>query len=301
MADKSKRGREPGGTPLAQRGRFTTGGGPGVPSASNNLAGAFDSAQTLTVGIMQQMLNQQKDDMMKQLNLQMRSNMKDIRKEVHEAKTIAEETASTAKSAQEAVQSIKEQLSQGSYQNKGRDDTGKNISDEDRDKQIIIHGFKKDTEEEEIITTISDIIKKQNFENKVEKIFTFTDTASMGVIQFCTVKGKRGFFKKMRDVEIAAPNGKTFAWTNNETTAERIRLKRLGYIKHLLHEHVKIPMNDIKIDRNKSLVKIKSKIVAKPKEGDDDDTLELLCEALQIQEALSASMATFMAKLHLDD
>ena len=165
--------------------------------------------------------------------------------------------------------------------------------DEERARQVITHGFDADTDEAVITTTINSMLTTYNFKDRAENVFAFTDPAKIGVIQFRSKPAKIGFFKKINNEVWRLPNGKPMSVTNNDTFTQRMHDKRLGFIKYHLNDKVKTPLNDIKIVRKQAIVKIGTRVVAKP---DDKGDTTLLGEALEVQHEVEESMKAWCSK-----
>ena len=127
----------------------------------------------------------------------------------------------------------------------------------------------------------------------MNEVFTFTDPARIGVIEFKTKKGKTSFFTEMKNKTVKLGDSKTMTWTNDDTLETRIKNKRLGYIKYHLHEKLKIDLKDITIKRQSNVVNIKRKTVAK---AGADGELILIDEAFQVKKDVDDSMKRYSAK-----
>ena len=100
-----------------------------------------------------------------------------------------------------------------------------------REKQIIVFGFDSDTDAKVIKDTINDFLLEGSRRSKVVTVDTFTDPAAIGFIEFESIQAKIGFYKKIKDIEIKLPNGKTLGFDNNEPFEIRKLNKQLGQIK----------------------------------------------------------------------
>ena len=65
-------------------------------------------------------------------------------------------------------------------------------------------------------------------------MFTFSDPAEVGVIEFPTVAAKIGFYKKIKDMDKSLGNDNEMWFNDNRTFERRARDKALGQMKHLL-------------------------------------------------------------------
>ena len=68
-------------------------------------------------------------------------------------------------------------------------------SDDDRELQVAAGGF-PESEETKIVEEIRDFLRERGVNDKVGDIFTYTDPARIGVIEFKTLPGKVGFLRK---------------------------------------------------------------------------------------------------------
>ena len=69
---------------------------------------------------------------------------------------------------------------------------------DERQRQIIIHGFNHQTEETTINTTIRSMLNTYNFMDKVEDVYTFSETSNIGVVLFYKRPSMQKFFDRMR-------------------------------------------------------------------------------------------------------
>lgn len=173
-------------------------------------------------------------------------------------------------------------------QNDGNDE-----DEEERAKQIIIHGFLTDTDETTITTTIQKMIDEHNHQSKVDKILTFTDPSKIGVIQFRSRSSKQMFYTRMKNVVFKLPNERNMSWSDNNTFEERSQQKHLGYIKHHLMTKFELSGNDVRINRKANYVKLRKETVAKI---DDGTNCIYLKEALEVQKEVEESMKQWLAK-----
>ena len=90
-------------------------------------------------------------------------------------------------------------------------------TDDDRHRQIIIHGFDQGTDETTIKTSIRNMLSTHNFIEKVEDVYTFSESSNIGVMLFHRKSGTQSFFKRMRGRTIKLPNDKNMSWTTNDT------------------------------------------------------------------------------------
>jgi len=140
--------------------------------------------------------------------------------------------------------------------------SGAGDDDEHRDAQIIAHGFDTDTDAEIIEKTLNDLIKEMKLEQRVSRVFTFSDPASIGVIEFQSIPSKKGFYKKLKQHTAEAPHGNKLSFGDNKTLEQRIKDKHLGFMKHFLIEDHSLPATDVKIKWPNMTVEVKGKMVA---------------------------------------
>ena len=135
--------------------------------------------------------------------------------------------------------------------------------EKDRDKQVIVAGFDRDTDADHVIRNINEFLNVGNRRAKVTEVTTFSDPTSIGVITFETAPAKIGFYKKIRNHGHKLANGKDLVFFNNETFEKRLQNKKLGQVKYQIKELTKYRLEDIRIDRKKNTVKVGGKLVAK--------------------------------------
>ena len=132
--------------------------------------------------------------------------------------------------------------------------------DQTREQEVIVHGFKDDTDFKTIEASLNKVIKDLELESRVEKVFTFADPSSIGVIRFKTVPAKFGFYKKLKHYEAKSPSGTNLRFESNKSLDERATDKHLGYTKHLLIENN--PRLNVEIKWRNMTVEIDKKPVA---------------------------------------
>ena len=174
-------------------------------------------------------------------------------------------------------------------------DTGHNdiIDGDERAKQVIVSGFDTNTDADKIVATIEDFLSTDKRRDKVVKVDTFSDPSSIGVITFCTVAAKVGFYKKVQGHTTTLDNGRTIKFVNNETYEQRVRSTTLGQIKYHLHETGGHALRDIQINRNLGTIKIKNTIVATMELGGSVVYMEA---AAGVKEAVGKHMAEWIEK-----
>ena len=169
--------------------------------------------------------------------------------------------------------------------------------DEERQLQVIGHGFSRDTNEQQLIDELKEIVRAQGFDDKVEEVFTFTDPASIGVIRFHKRAGVSTFLRRMKDVKVKLNNGKFMSFSINETLEQRKSGKPLGFIKFHINSKFDTPLKQIKIDRKATTVKVQGRLVAKPGGLEEDYGLVFMGEASEVKQEVKASMATWLDKV----
>ena len=97
-------------------------------------------------------------------------------------------------------------IAQNTSKSKTTQDDNDSDSDEPRSRQVIIHGFEAGSDEAGSTTFINKLLQDNSLTEKAEKVFTFTDPTSIGVIQFRSIAAKSGFFKKTHNVKIKSPH-----------------------------------------------------------------------------------------------
>ena len=101
----------------------------------------------------------------------------------------------------------------------------------------------------------------------------------------------------MHNVKIKSPHNdaQTVSWTDNNSKEERATNKHLGFFKHYLHTKGCIPLNDIRIRRDKQTVKLHNKkIVVKP---GPDGSLIATDEALTVENEVTAAVTQWKRKI----
>ena len=212
-------------------------------------------------------------------------------KGMNEMKKDADETKQHMKDLQATVTTMQHTLTQRGSDERAGDD------EEERQLQVIAHGFAQNTEEQEIIKTITEIVHTNGFDDKVHEVFTFTNPATIGVIQFHRKQSIPTFFRRMKDVPIKMEGDKHMSFTKNETLEQRTIDKPLGFIKFHINSKLSIPLKQIKIEREKQIVKVQGRVVAKPGGAEDDFGLVFMREASEIKQEAKASMKKWMSKV----
>ena len=98
--------------------------------------------------------------------------------------------------------------------------------------------------------------------SKIDKLFCYTDPATMGILQFTSKAAKFGFLKKHGTTGAQWLNGDRMWWTSNDTVEKRNVDKTLGMIKHELHRSQGTELKDIKIKWSDQIVEVKGHEVA---------------------------------------
>ena len=166
-----------------------------------------------------------------------------------------------------------------------------------RDFQIIVGGFGEDTEAEAIEETINDFLKQSNIPIEDKKVFTFSDPAQVGVIEFPTIDAKIKFYKKIANIEKSIGDDKEMCFTNNRTFERRARDKVLGQIKHMLISKKSFKKEDVQIMWKHGTVKVKGKKVGNVAEG---GTFNVFGEAETLKEPITEIMKTWFEKKNAD-
>ena len=169
---------------------------------------------------------------------------------------------------------------------------------EDRKLQIIVTGFKQETDKDEIIKSIEDYLKEGKRRNKVVDVFAFSDPAKYGVIEFESVPAKIGFYKKIRDVSTKIGGDIELRFEDNKTFPERARDKTLGMIKHHVMQHKGLGKKQVKIDWGTGSVKTKEGEVASVTE---DGSINIGEGLIEIKKAVEEHMKEWVEKRTTDD
>ena len=155
---------------------------------------------------------------------------------------------------------LEKEFPRGGQKEKKEDDDDSD-DEQNRELQVIVGGFEEETAEEDIVQTVEDFLAEGGRRNRVKRVFTFSDRARVGVIEFESEASKIGFYKKVRNSSKTSGNI-TLWFTNNRTYQQRVRDRTLGLIKHHLVESKSIPSEDVKIVWKKGVVKVKHNKVA---------------------------------------
>ena len=129
----------------------------------------------------------------------------------------------------------------------GKPITSKEEQDDNREFEVIAHGFEKDSDAEDVEKILNDLIKEMKLESRVSKVFTFSDPTSIGVIRFKTVPSKYGFYKQLCNHVAKSKGGNMLDFENNKTLEEREQEKHLGYTKHILIDRGMAKPESVKI------------------------------------------------------
>jgi len=198
-----------------------------------------------------------------------RAEMEDIKEEIwmeeQERKSWASEweAAWTAKEMKwEQTMNEMRQNNEGTW-GSGRNRKGDEEDDDEiRKLQVVVGGFDEDTDAEVIKKEIEKFLAVGTRRNKVTKVDTLSqlDPAQMGVIEFESIAAKKGFHKKVKGVKgkVKLPNGKEMWWKDNRNFEERVWDKTLGLVKYLLIEKAGCTAEDVTIDWDVGLVKVKN-------------------------------------------
>ena len=147
-----------------------------------------------------------------------------------------------------------------------------------RELQVIVKGLKDELDEDEISKQLTKVVDHVKSQQKVDKIFTFTDPSRYGVLQFKTIASKFGFLKKVNQLEIKWESGEDMQFNNNETTQQRTLDKELGILKHYLFTTGGVPQEQVKILWKQHQVKSQGKIVAWITDSKQVDYIEEMSE-----------------------
>ena len=261
---------------------------------------------------------------MKTMVTDVRSDVKSVCGKVDKAVSIAEEAKAQVGEVKEEMRTTTGNLQQGLTQLqsehaqtrrqlqelqttvKNIEESRKAISHNERDRQIVWHGFKQDTSQATIIDTINKALMSKGLDSKVEEVFTYSDPAKVGVTTFLEKDTLKIFFRKMKGVEIKLHDDKNLTWTTNDTPEERRLDKTLGYTKFHINEKFGIKLQLIKIDRKQRTIKIRTetgnKLVMKPTDNnDDEEDYTYMHEAAEVKPAVKAAMKIWLKKFDRDD
>lgn len=164
---------------------------------------------------------------------------------------------------------------------------------EEREKQAIVKGFDQETPVEEVIDKITkhmSAILKDTTRIHVE---TLTNAPTIGIVTFPNKAAKISFYKKTQKTPGVITGDKTMTFTDNKTLEERIRDKRLGYVKHFLIEKVGKSSEDVRILWPKLIVTVNHKKVAW---YDDDNEMQMTKIAKAVKEDVDKAMEKWIEK-----
>ena len=178
-----------------------------------------------------------------------------------------------------------------------KEHASKEENDEWRDFQVIVGGFGEDQDSDVIEATINDFLQKATFPKDNIKVFTFSDPAQVGVIEFPSIASKIGFYKKIANVDKSIGEDKNMWFTNNRTFERRARDKALGQIKHLSITKCGFKLEDVNIQWKHGTVKIKGKKVATVSDGGN---FKLQGEGEAVKQDLSDVMKKWFDKKGAD-
>ena len=237
-----------------------------VDAMSNRMASIMDDKLTL--------YEKKTDDKIASVQKQVDDTSKEI-KALH-AKTDA--TAQQVQQLQQTIESMKIKP-----------------SGNDRNLQLVAHGFQPDTNETTVVDYLTKLTKDKNYQDRVHHIFCMTDPTSVGYIEFLTLAGKNGFHKMMRESPPQAPGGQPddrLRFTDNLTKTERRDMNQLGFTKYHLNRLLGIPLEDIRIMRDTLSVKVLGKLAATIVNGE----IEYHDRGLEVKVSVSQSMREWDAK-----
>ena len=271
----------------------------------NDNASQLDSSQLLMVDVLMTQMSKLMHDTLAENNAHTQRQLSHMSNQLHAVATTADSNISSLHTAQaemkHELENIKQSITTQSRltspqrSTKARPDDDSD-SDEERTRQVIIHGFAADTDEATITTFINNMLSTHALSKYADKVSTFSDPSSIGVILFKTLAGKAGFFKKMRDVNVPSPhnNVKSMSWTDNNTWDERVMNKQLGLFKHHLHTKHNIPFSDIRIRRSKRTVQVRGTTVVK---HENDGRLTTTNLAVAVENDVATALETWKQKL----
>jgi hypothetical protein len=190
----------------------------------------------------------------------------------------------------DTMQSVKETRTSTSKFNDDQDENW-------RDFQVIAGGFDEDTGSSVIEETINEFLKLVDLTKKAKKVFTFSEQAQVGIIEFETIAAKISFYKKIKDMDKSIMEGKELWFNDNRTFERRARDKALGQLKHMLITKAGHKVEDVKIKWKFGKVEIKHKKVATVHDGGD---FELAGEAENVKEHVVGAMRAWFVKKGAD-
>ena len=222
---------------------------------------------------------------------EMWSMMKDIKRDVSQAKTEARLASAAAESANVGVKEVKLKMTNIEATVKSLQDKDEKIekemkdmkasfmakhkvhetgtpdkqgSDEDgeRDLQVIVEGLIEAQDESDVIDQVKAVVDGLGASSKYTNIKTFADPSKIGVVQFKSIASKIGFLRKANCSDIKWTNGKEMRFKTNDTVQKRTSDKTLGMIKYHLHETKGIALKEICIKWKENCVEVKKKSVA---------------------------------------
>ena len=119
----------------------------------------------------------------------------------------------------------------------------------------------KDSDADLIVNQLEELLAAATSRYKVNDVLTFSDTASIEVIEFGSLVARRGFFRTVENIKQTSA-GKKLWFSSNKTFMERACDKALGMIKHHLIDSMGYESKDIKIQWKKNNVKVGDKEAA---------------------------------------
>jgi hypothetical protein len=171
------------------------------------------------------------------------------KEESHMALEVAKSNDIVVKELQQEMEEIRKLIKDPVPQNfgNGMQHTPNEDVSENRELEVIAHGFEKDTDAEEVEQILNDFIKEMQLQKRVSKVYTFSDPTSVGVLRFKSIPMKIGFYKQLRNHTAKSKGGSTLRFEDNKTLQERAQDKHLGYTKHLLIDREMVKPESIKI------------------------------------------------------
>eukprot|EP00959_Pyramimonas_sp_CCMP1952_P253205 5290016-Pyramimonas_sp.AAC.1 len=134
----------------------------------------------------------------------------------------AERASEMASSAMEAVRSLRADMGRMKHKEQERPAAKKEENEEDsRPRQVIVGGFTEELEQEELVSKVEGFLREDLRRTKVEKVFTFTDPARVGVIQFTTEAAKKGFYQRIRGASRDIGGDTKLRFADNRTFKAR--------------------------------------------------------------------------------
>ena len=170
---------------------------------------------------------------------------------------------------------------------KGVDARNEEDDDAWRDFQIVVGGFAEGTDADIIEATIKEFVEQAGVSTEDKRIFTFSDPADIGVIEFPTIKSKISFYKKIEHVAKAIGEGREMWFSNNRSFERRARDKTLGRLKHLLITKGGHLNTDVKIWWKLGTIKVKGTKVATVGDG---GKVKLVADVEMLKEELLSEM-----------